>query len=237
MAGFGKRFGFTLAESLITLGVIGIVAAMTLPTLIARIRIIQLHTQFNKMYADLNQAARLFYANENTSVPYYGKITATSPRSDKLLKKYMSYFKGSSTTTQLRYDYFDYAHNITNGEGHDTCDESSVMLDMTGRIFVMDNAPFNMTFGPKICVDTNGIKGPNKLGYDRFTFVFTEENTVEPYTGTSYWECSENITDEEQIKNQCKGIKAGNNRNHCAYFALKDKNPTGNGTYWKNFLK
>ena len=133
MASFGKSFGFTLAEILITLGIIGVVAAMTLPTLIARIRIIQLHTQFNKMYADLNQAARLFYANENTSVPYYGKITATSSRSDKLLKKYMSYFKGSSTTTQLRYDYFDYAHNITNGEGHDTCDQSSVMLDITAK--------------------------------------------------------------------------------------------------------
>ena len=30
-----KRFGFTLAEVLITLGIIGVVAAMTMPTLIA----------------------------------------------------------------------------------------------------------------------------------------------------------------------------------------------------------
>ena len=29
-----KRFGFTLAEVLITLGIIGVVAAMTIPTLI-----------------------------------------------------------------------------------------------------------------------------------------------------------------------------------------------------------
>ena len=31
-----KRFGFTLAEVLITLGIIGVVAAMTIPTLIAQ---------------------------------------------------------------------------------------------------------------------------------------------------------------------------------------------------------
>lgn len=229
--------GFTLAEVLITLGIIGVVLAMTLPTLITKIRIIQLHSQFNKMYADLNQAAKLFYANENTSVPNYGKITVTSERSDKLLQKYMSYFKGSSTTTEKLYEVFDRAHNISNGEGHNTCDESGVMLDMSGRIFVMDNTPSRTTFGPKICVDTNGVKGPNKLGYDRFTFVFTEDNTVEPYTGTDFFGLSENITDEEQIKNQCKGVKAGDTRNHCAYFALKDKNPTGYGTYWKNFLK
>ena len=30
-----KRFGFTLAEVLITLGIIGVVAAMTIPTLIS----------------------------------------------------------------------------------------------------------------------------------------------------------------------------------------------------------
>ena len=99
-------------------------------------------------------------------------------------------------------------------------------MDAKGRLIVP--AKFREAGGDKFIV-TKGL--------DSCLFVFTEENTVEPYTGTSYWECSENITDEEQIKNQCKGIKAGNNRNQCAYFALKDKNPTGNGTYWKNFLK
>ena len=36
-----KRFGFTLAEVLITLGIIGVVAAMTIPTLIANTQTVQ----------------------------------------------------------------------------------------------------------------------------------------------------------------------------------------------------
>lgn len=42
------RFGFTLAEVLITLGIIGVVAALTLPSLVANYRKQILHSQFKK---------------------------------------------------------------------------------------------------------------------------------------------------------------------------------------------
>ena len=46
---------FTLAEVLITLGIIGVVAALTLPSLINRTKNRELHTAFLKTYSELNQ--------------------------------------------------------------------------------------------------------------------------------------------------------------------------------------
>lgn len=43
-----KKFGFTLAEVLITLGIIGVVAAMTMPTLVSKYRQRALETAFKK---------------------------------------------------------------------------------------------------------------------------------------------------------------------------------------------
>ncbi len=50
-----KKAAFTLAEVLITLGIIGIVAAMTIPTLISNYQEKTLNTQFKRAYALINQ--------------------------------------------------------------------------------------------------------------------------------------------------------------------------------------
>ena len=54
--GNNKKFAFTLAEVLITLGIIGVVAAMTLPTLIQNYRKQQTTTQLKATYSILSQA-------------------------------------------------------------------------------------------------------------------------------------------------------------------------------------
>ncbi len=51
--------GFTLAEVLITLGIIGVVAAMTLPTLIQNHRKHEVETKLAKIYSVVNQAIKL----------------------------------------------------------------------------------------------------------------------------------------------------------------------------------
>ena len=50
-----KRAAFTLAEVLITLGIIGVVAAMTIPTLIANYKQKTLDNQFKKTYSMISQ--------------------------------------------------------------------------------------------------------------------------------------------------------------------------------------
>ena len=54
--------GFTLAEVLITLGIIGVVAAMTIPTLIANTRSQQYRSTLKKTIATLSNAARMAQA-------------------------------------------------------------------------------------------------------------------------------------------------------------------------------
>ena len=54
-----KNLAFTLAEVLITLGIIGIVAAMTIPTLIANYQKQQTVSKLKKFYSTINQAIKL----------------------------------------------------------------------------------------------------------------------------------------------------------------------------------
>ena len=57
-----KYSGFTLAEVLITLGIIGIVAAMTLPSVINNSRNKQLEAGLKKAYSVIGQALDMYQA-------------------------------------------------------------------------------------------------------------------------------------------------------------------------------
>ncbi|MBQ8460586.1 type II secretion system protein [bacterium] len=57
-----KSAAFTLAEVLITLGIIGVVAAMTIPTLIANTQGQRVRSQFKKTLSTLNQAGHMAQA-------------------------------------------------------------------------------------------------------------------------------------------------------------------------------
>lgn len=57
--------GFTLAEVLITLAIIGIVAAMTLPTVINNTQDKQFKAMFKKQYSALAQAILMVYTDGN----------------------------------------------------------------------------------------------------------------------------------------------------------------------------
>lgn len=80
--GYMKQ-GFTLAEVLITIGIIGVVAAMTIPTLISDFRTKQLDTADKKFNAEMLSALRLMEVNNE-----YTKMT-TSEDFLAVLTKYM----------------------------------------------------------------------------------------------------------------------------------------------------
>lgn len=247
------RRGFTLAEILITLGIIGIVAAMTIPTIAARSTHKKLQSQFKKTYAELNQATRAFYADTDIPVHDYdvlikaGVDTTTSSNwnSNALLNKFMSYYKGFTKASNSVWSSFDKLHNIKNLNlngievKYYPCDISVVYMDSVGRLYSMDDTSTAyataLPYGPKICVDINGIDKPNRWGYDRFVFVFTEENAVIPYTGIYWNRLGKNLTDKKDIAKYCDKTKT-TVQHACAYFALIDESPVGNGSYWYDFL-
>lgn len=67
-----KKFAFTLAEVLITLGIIGVVAAMTIPALMNNTACQKFKTGYKKTLATLNQAVRLNSVNYNFD---FGSVT------------------------------------------------------------------------------------------------------------------------------------------------------------------
>ena len=61
-----RNTGFTLAEVLITLGIIGVVAAMTIPTLMSNTGKSELTTAYKKMVSAVNQAVTMSVAVDYT---------------------------------------------------------------------------------------------------------------------------------------------------------------------------
>ena len=241
---------FTLAEVLITIGIIGIVAAMTLPALIAKHRLKVLHTQFLKTYSDLNNASKRFEVNNGITVYEYSLNGGTPTET---LKEFMEVFIGTKYHGRISADYeegtsgnsaFEKVLGYTPKNLAGTavkkqpCDQSIITEEIGGRFFSMDdslsiydNPP---PLGPKICVDTNGKKGPNIYGYDWFVFIFTKEGAVKPFIGTDF----ENIGNEMTNPAIACDYKYSQSTYTCAYFAITDTSPTNpNETYWTDFLR
>ena len=76
-----KRLGFTLAEVLITLGIIGVVAAMTMPTLMNSTQGAQYKTAYKKALSAISQAVTLNVALDGSS--FADTVAGTAGSTDK----------------------------------------------------------------------------------------------------------------------------------------------------------
>ena len=239
-----KNRAFTLAEVLITLGIIGVVAAMTIPTLLSNLRAKRLETEFKKAYADLNVAARAFYADNDMSFRDYQIETGEGKsNSTDSLKYFITYLKGDTMKkyspkgfdNQMGIKSYNLNNQVTTQY---PCNQSIIVRDPIGRTYSLDDsaASFNFSIGPKICVDINGVDRPNKWGVDKFIFVFNSDNSVIPYTGKNWEWISPQQSDEKIIAQYCS-TSTTTPVHTCSYFALKNKSPDGKGDYWHDFLK
>ncbi len=244
---------FTLAEILITLGIIGIIAAMTLPTLISNHRTKVLQSQFKKAYSDLNNAAKLFEIQEEMTVYDYSyaydcKYKCTGNiKPTQTFEKFLSYFSNKTVISEKTYNqgWKELGYEPTNlnsgtildGKTTHPCDESGIMLETSGRVILFDNAvtDLNIKTGPKVCIDINGRKGPNKYGYDWFVFTFTSQGNVIPYTGSSLSGNSDiELPDKTEYCNKTSTLA----QYTCSYFALLDISPDNtHNRYWGDFIK
>ena len=114
-----KKAAFTLAEVLITLGIIGIVAAMTLPMLIAKYQKLVATTQLKRIYSILANAEMLAISDygdrKNWDYPISGREPYTPPpisNTDFFKKYYEPYFKTSGARERASFrDYKVYNYN------------------------------------------------------------------------------------------------------------------------------
>lgn len=159
---------FTLAEVLITLGIIGIVAAMTIPALITSYQQNVYLTQFKEVYSQLSQAYT------NAAKDYGTADTWTSAQNAyNYLKPYFNISVdcqntiGCMANAEYRdvkggdcgYNYYNlvrYKFTLNNG--------AALLFDSATEVFI----------------DTNGNKGPNQFGYDFFYLVLNNKNGA-PY--------------------------------------------------------
>lgn len=176
---FLKKFrAFTLAEVLITLGIIGVVAAMTMPTLIQNNQEKVTVTRLKKVYSVLSQAYISAFS-ENINIQEWGLgETFSKDGAQAIADKMLPYLKISKNCgfetgcfpKMLAYKYF-------NGESWYIIDSSNRAY----RFILADGTLVAIeSFGTqgKIFVDTNGFKGPNQDGKDLFSFWLKTEGVV-----------------------------------------------------------
>lgn len=169
-----KQYGFTLAEILITLGIIGIIASITIPALINLINEANYKSLYRKAYATISQAL-LSAQNDSTLVPFSGTNGGIGLQDNFLAMKSCFNISKECTTSNL-YDCWN-----TSGESFRS-EETGVFsfVDNSGMAWRTRNTDKDLST-PIILVDTNGGKNPNKYGQDRFPFCFS--NTGNSYAG------------------------------------------------------
>lgn len=241
MAKFIKKRAFTLAEVLITLGIIGVVAAMTIPTLITNQRYKKFETNIKKVYSELNQVSKFYMNDYEETVPF--GITTNHTNMKKLL---ITYIKGVTVIDPEKWDSTDEDGNLSmvankkykNFKGtsvYQPCDISGAYANMGGISISWNDSPKMGENGPVVCVDLNGSDKPNVAGIDYFLFLFTNDGTVIPM-GMDHLDNTKTTSVASNFfldKSYCGGSK---NNYSCAYWAILDKSPKGNGSYWRDYL-
>lgn len=164
---------FTLAEVLITLLVIGVVASLTIPALLQNSQQQELITAYKKAYADVSQA--FLQAKSNSEFNQNGSI-ANVISNIRVLRNYFVVSKScTSSITQGCWvdncsindiDCFWVTSSSVQGGGEGFIDNSG----MAWVHYRSDSSYFIML------VDTNGSKSPNRMGKDRFPIFFNDEN-------------------------------------------------------------
>lgn len=173
---FNKQKAFTLAEVLITLGIIGVVAAMTLPALINGYQKKQMVTQLKKAYSNLYNAVKLSEV-KNGSVDYWNYQLSAKDFYEKYLKDYMALSTKKVSTSNITYKYLN-GSNCT----EILCTGNSYIVTLSdGSLIIVSNASGGLwSNGKTVSVDINGYKKPNTVGKDLFSYVIRTKYGLSP---------------------------------------------------------
>lgn len=171
-------FAFTLAEVLITLGIIGIVAAIAIPIVQNSASDNEFKIAYKKAYSDLSQAFTQAI-NDNSLTARPGQFDTTATASEWAAIQNAFKVEQSCTPAQLNSCWVDGDKVYQNT--HPSTASSSSFVDGSGRSWAEYSSLENLYL-----VDTNGFKQPNKFGKDRWIFTFRDSNNVRVATGLPY---------------------------------------------------
>lgn len=180
-----SKNGFTLAEVLIVIGIIGIIANMTIPTLVKDTQNKALKVTWKKAYSVLSQAT-LMVLNENA-----GTLANLCTNSDCIRDVYSEYLptikKCNDGTSGCFFAWGEPWYYMSKATvGGWGSDSGAILRDGV----VVNYAYFNPNCNSwanecgNIYVDVNGSKKPNTIGKDIFK-IHIQSNGISPYGSSS----------------------------------------------------
>ncbi len=180
---------------LVTLGIIGVVSAMTVPSLMQNHQKKTYVTQLHKVYNEVQQAVTMYLTDKNAL-----NLAEAGINSNTEAQKFITdYFKIVQTCENSLTPCFADSYKYLN-----STDEGNVLDGHVYTSFVLANGasvrPIYMNDGKiskvmNILVDTNGQKGPNILGRDTFYMAVYSSGAIDTF---NYNAVSLPLTKEER---------------------------------------
>ena len=180
--------GFTLAEVLVTLGIIGVVSAMTVPSLMQNHQRKTYVTQLHKVYNEFSQAF-LRYQNDKNALD----LNEAGLTSLDNIESFMSdYFNLLQNCTPDDTPCISDSYKNINGVALSTCNYwgascgspcyslasgAGICIERLGQHSVTVDGK-NIPYG-HITIDINGTKGPNIAGRDLFFVTYYPDGSID----------------------------------------------------------
>lgn len=240
-----RMTAFTLAEVLITLGIIGVVVAMTIPTLMTKIQSTKLKSEYKEAYATIAQAVKMYNSDDDrisfqengyksfmkyfTGATDCGNTDEVADDSEYCFVRQSNVDDSAGTITNKDSQYKNYSKKSLFITTH-YLDDGQFYLQKNNMLIAFDNNPYDSP-NPYISVDINGKKNkPNAWGHDVFTFELVPNEKEGGYELLPQGAIGTTL---EQARNRLCNKNEGNTNNGvtCSYFAQN------NPTYFDNLPK
>ena len=186
-----RRKGFTLAEVLITLGIIGIIAALTIPNVTAHYRKKTVEAKLKKFYTTINQAVKLSEAQNGDAVYWDVPDMSSYDASEQWYKQYLDKYIKSLDIKRNVGDYTIWVE-LPDGCGFGI------------RFSSKESTYFDVYFYPNSKVKI-GIDNSINCGKKYFTFQYIPGKGFLPYGFSHYKNLKRDdlIDDCMNMKNSC----------------------------------
>lgn len=186
---------FTLAEILITMGIIGVVSAMTVPALNQSWQRDAYTTQLRKVYSEVAQAAVRLKTDKNVQSLTEARVTSNNIR-EEFIHKYFVVLKDCPIILGCfanSYKTVNGTNIVPSGDSFDLC-SSSVIASGAALCYLVSGDRI------RIIVDVNGVKEPNIFGRDVFAMeVLPNGKVQDPNNGSVFHPNATKIRDTHAL--------------------------------------
>ncbi|MDD3149706.1 MAG: prepilin-type N-terminal cleavage/methylation domain-containing protein [Candidatus Gastranaerophilales bacterium] len=201
---FIKKLGFTLAEILIVIAIIGIIASIATPMLFGTTNEAELKSKWKKIYGDLSQATMLVMNDNDGTLA--GAFSNTTTIRDEYVK-YLNYIKSCDTNHALGVCWHanDSAYALDGTPITSWANYPSLILNngVMLRFYYLSSACTNTSRGIPACgyviIDVNGFSKPNVIGRDIF-YIHVISNGIKPW----------GVQGDKYDENYCEGSTGSN---------------------------